>query len=199
MKLLRTLGFAAAATAAMAAANTAQADDIVIGMMCDRTGVTAVTGTVLCPGYHDYIALVNANGGIEGCSVKANEVDIEYKVPPAVEAYQRFKSDGAVLVSPFGTPMVAALLKRAPISTVSPPPAESPPRSMPNHKKTPATMSTARPTKVSKIDSRIGIPSLIICICLAALAAFAQTSFRAIRKQRPGHVRRMISFPGLTL
>ncbi len=111
MKLLRTLGFAAAATAAMAAANTAQADDIVIGMMCDRTGVTAVTGTVLCPGYHDYIALVNANGGIEGCSVKANEVDIEYKVPPAVEAYQRFKSDGAVLVSPFGTPMVAALLK----------------------------------------------------------------------------------------
>lgn len=111
MKLLQTMGFAAAAAAGLAAAGTAQAEDITIGMMCDRTGVTAVTGTVLCPGYHDYIALVNSKGGIEGCQIKANEIDIEYKVPPAVEAYQRFKSEGAVLVSPYGTPMVAALIK----------------------------------------------------------------------------------------
>tara|TARA_R110002096_G_scaffold105812_8_gene232818 strand:+ start:2135 stop:3346 length:1212 start_codon:yes stop_codon:yes gene_type:complete len=103
---------AAAATASLAAVNSAaQAKDILIGMMCDRTGPTAVTGTVLCPGYHDYIALVNSKGGIEGNKIIAQEIDIEYKVPPAIEAYQRFKSEGAVLVSPYGTPMVAALIK----------------------------------------------------------------------------------------
>lgn len=117
MKVLRTLGLAAMATAGLAAASAASAkDQVVIGMMCDRTGPTAVTGTALCPGYHDYIALVNKNGGLAtgkggSCEVVANEVDIEYKVPPAVDAYKRFKEQGAVLVSPYGTPMVAALIK----------------------------------------------------------------------------------------
>lgn len=111
MKFLRTLGLAAAATAGLAAVQSASAEDVVIGMMCDRTGPTAVTGTALCPGYHDYVSLVNSKGGVEGCMIKANEVDIEYKVPPAVDAYKSFKEQGAVLVSPYGTPMVAALIK----------------------------------------------------------------------------------------
>ncbi len=111
MTFLKTLGVAAAVTAGLAAATTANAKDLAIGMMCDRTGPTAVTGTVLCPGYHDYIDLVNSKGGVMGNKIVANEIDIEYKVPPAVEAYQRFKQDGAVLISPYGTPMVAALLK----------------------------------------------------------------------------------------
>ena len=49
MTFLKTLGMAAAVTAGLAAANAANAKDIRIGMMCDRTGPTAVTGTVLCP------------------------------------------------------------------------------------------------------------------------------------------------------
>ena len=76
MTFLRTLGVAAAVTAGLAAASAAQAKDIIIGMMCDRTGTTAVTGTVLCPGYHDYIALVNSKGGIMGNKIVANEIDI---------------------------------------------------------------------------------------------------------------------------
>src|SRR2546422_307548 len=31
--------------------------EIVIGVQCDRTGPTQIVGTVLCPGFHDYIAL----------------------------------------------------------------------------------------------------------------------------------------------
>ena len=100
---------AAAVTAGLASASTAQAKDILIGLMCDRTGPTAVTGTALCPGYHDYVALVNSKGGIGGNKVVVDEIDIEYKVPPAVEAYQRYKQNGAVLVAPYGTPIVAAL------------------------------------------------------------------------------------------
>jgi branched-chain amino acid transport system substrate-binding protein len=109
MTFLRTLGVAAAVTAGLASASTAQAKDLLIGLMCDRTGPTAVTGTALCPGYHDYVALVNSRGGIEGNKIVVDEIDIEYKVPPAVEAYQRYKQNGAVLVAPYGTPIVAAL------------------------------------------------------------------------------------------
>ena len=109
MSFLRTIGVAAAVTAGLASAGTAQAKDITIGLMCDRTGPTAVTGTVLCPGYHDYVALINSKGGVMGNKIIVDEIDIEYKVPPAVEAYQRYKAAGAVLVAPYGTPIVAAL------------------------------------------------------------------------------------------
>jgi branched-chain amino acid transport system substrate-binding protein len=93
-------------------ASTASAKDLVIGFMCDRTGPTSVTGTALCPGYHDYVNLVNSKGGIMGNKVVVNEIDHEYKVPPAVEAYQKFKTQNAVLVSPYGTPMVFALVQK---------------------------------------------------------------------------------------
>ena len=90
----------------------AQQKEIVIGMQCDRTGPTALVGTVLCPGYHDYIDLVNSKGGVEGYKIKVIEVDNEYKVPPAMEAHERFKKEGAVLDSVYGTPQIAALNKK---------------------------------------------------------------------------------------
>ena len=60
--------------------------EIVIGVQCDRTGPTQIVGTVLCPGFHDYVALVNSKGGVEGYTIKALEIDHEYKVPPGIEA-----------------------------------------------------------------------------------------------------------------
>src|SRR5881409_4122354 len=83
--------------------------EIVIGVQCDRTGPTQVVGTVLCPGFHDYIALVNSKGGVEGFKIKALEIDHEYKVPPAVESYERHKKDGAVTMAVYGTPQIYAL------------------------------------------------------------------------------------------
>lgn len=94
------------------ASATAQQKEIVIGMQCDRTGATQTVGVNLCPGYHDYISLVNSKGGIEGYKIKAIEIDHEYKVPPAVEAYERQKKDGAVLISLFGTPHTQALTQK---------------------------------------------------------------------------------------
>ena len=87
----------------------AQEKEVLIGLQCDRTGATQNVGTVLCPAYHDYIALVNSKGGIEGYKVKVEEIDHEYKVPPAMEAHERFKKDGEVLEALYGTPQTAAL------------------------------------------------------------------------------------------
>jgi len=83
--------------------------EVVIGFLCDRTGATQTVGVNLCPGYHDYIELVNRKGGVEGYKIHAIEIDHEYKVPQAVEAYERHKKEGAVLISLYGTPQTQAL------------------------------------------------------------------------------------------
>jgi branched-chain amino acid transport system substrate-binding protein len=83
--------------------------EIVIGLQCDRTGPTQIVGTVLCPGFHDYIALINSKGGVEGHPIKALEIDHEYKVPPGIEAYERHKKEGAVTMAVYGTPHIYAM------------------------------------------------------------------------------------------
>jgi branched-chain amino acid transport system substrate-binding protein len=99
-----------AATLGAAGPAGAQAKyDVVIGVQCDRTGATQIVGTVLCPAFHDYIALVNSKGGVEGHQIKAMEIDHEYKVPPAVESYERHKKEGAVTIAVYGTPQIYAL------------------------------------------------------------------------------------------
>ena len=85
------------------------AHEIVIGLQCDRTGATQTVGVVLCPGYHDYIRLVNSQGGVNGHKIKALEIDHEYKVPPGMEAYERHKKEGAVSILLYGTPHTQAL------------------------------------------------------------------------------------------
>jgi branched-chain amino acid transport system substrate-binding protein len=110
MRQLLTIVTALVLACSLAAPSHAQSKgDIVIGMQCDRTGPTQIVGTVLCPGFHDYIALINSKGGIEGHKIKAPEIDNEYKVPPAVESYERHKKEGAVTISVYGTPQIYAL------------------------------------------------------------------------------------------
>src|SRR5437016_14299747 len=72
--------------------------DIVLGFQCDRTGATQTVGVVICPGYHDYVDLVNANGGVLGHRLRVEEVDHEYKVPAAMDAYDGSKTAGPVVI-----------------------------------------------------------------------------------------------------
>jgi len=109
-KLLAAL--AGAAALVVSASAFAQKKEIVIGLQCDRTGPTQTVGVFLCPGYHDYIALVNSKGGVGGAMIKALEIDHEYKVPAAVESYERHKKEGAVLIGIYGTPQTLALTQR---------------------------------------------------------------------------------------
>jgi len=117
------LALALGATAGLGSPAAAQQKEVLIGMQCDRTGATQITGVVLCPAMHDYYDLINAGGGVEGYTIKADEIDNEYKVPQAVEAYQRQKQEGAVLMTLYGTPMTVALnqrLEEDKIATTSP-------------------------------------------------------------------------------
>jgi branched-chain amino acid transport system substrate-binding protein len=110
----RRLGTVLAAGTMALAANfaAAQDKDVVFGLQCDRTGATQTVGVFLCPGYHDYIALVNSKGGVEGFKIRVVEIDHEYKVPPAMEAHERFKKEGEVLECLYCTPQTAALAKK---------------------------------------------------------------------------------------
>src|SRR3954466_11491940 len=102
------------AVGALTLAGTASAQEkkVVIGVQCDRTGPTQIVGTVLCPAMQDYYSLINSKGGIEGYKIEAPEIDNAYKVPPAVEAYQNQKQQGAILMSLYGTPQTQALNER---------------------------------------------------------------------------------------
>jgi branched-chain amino acid transport system substrate-binding protein len=109
LTILTVLVLGASGALAPVASHAQSKGDIVIGLQCDRTGPTSIVGVVLCPAFHDYIALVNAKGGVEGYRIKAIEIDHEYKVPPAVESYERHKKEGAVTMAVYGTPQIYAL------------------------------------------------------------------------------------------
>jgi branched-chain amino acid transport system substrate-binding protein len=105
------MAVSAAATAGLGFIGIAGADqkEVMIGAQCDRTGPTQIVGVVICPAQQDYMDLVNSKGGIEGYKINYNELDNEYKVPPAVEEYERQKGAGAVSLMIYGTPQVQAL------------------------------------------------------------------------------------------
>jgi branched-chain amino acid transport system substrate-binding protein len=107
----RMLVLAAGAAGAvwLAGGAAAQQKEILIGTQCDRTGPTQIVGIRLCPAVQDYVNLINSKGGVEGFKLVAPEIDNEYKVPPAVEAYERQKQEGAVSMMIYGTPQTQAL------------------------------------------------------------------------------------------
>ena len=104
--------FVVALALGLAYVQPVQADEIVIGGQCDRTGPTRFVGTILCPGIGDYINLINKKGGVEGHTIRYIEVEHAYKVDRGVEAYERIKRDGGVATFDYGTPIVYALTPR---------------------------------------------------------------------------------------
>jgi branched-chain amino acid transport system substrate-binding protein len=83
--------------------------EVILGLQCDRTGSTRVLGLSFCGGFRDYVDLANSTGGIESHRIRVIEIDHEYKVPLAIEAYERHKKEGAVTVAVYGTPQLYAL------------------------------------------------------------------------------------------
>jgi branched-chain amino acid transport system substrate-binding protein len=97
----------------VAASAAAAADkEVVVGILCDRTGPTQGNGVIMCGAAEDYFQLVNSKGGVEGYRIRPIEIDAEYKVPQGVEAYERWKKEGAVLIMLYGTAHVQSLQQR---------------------------------------------------------------------------------------
>ena len=94
MRITVAAALGGAATLGFGDRASAQQKEIVIGAQCDRTGPTQLVGVVICPAQSDYFNLVNSKGGLNGFTLRYSELDNEYKVPPAVEEYERQKGEG---------------------------------------------------------------------------------------------------------
>jgi len=113
-RTLAALAFTGSAVAALWGAPNAAAQqkEILVGAQCDRTGPTQITGTVFCPAVQDYVNLINSKGGIGGYKIRIDEIDNNYQVPAAIEAYERHKQMGMVSHIIWGTPQALALNPR---------------------------------------------------------------------------------------
>jgi len=85
--------------------------EILHPMMVTRTGPFATASTGVTAGQQDYFTLVNAKGGVEGYKIVWEECEFEYKVPRALECYERYKGQWK-LVYPNSTPAIFALQDR---------------------------------------------------------------------------------------
>ncbi|HEX9490532.1 MAG TPA: ABC transporter substrate-binding protein, partial [Stellaceae bacterium] len=112
MRKMLALSIAAALTAVVPAAAQDKAP-IKVGTALDFTAVYTFVTAEYSQGQRDYIALVNARGGIKGHPVEIMVVDTGNQPQRGIEAYERFKSEGAVLVDFLSTPVSRAVVPRA--------------------------------------------------------------------------------------
>lgn len=106
-------GTAATALAGVSAPAFAQDKVVKIGMPMDFTKVYTFVTAEYAQGHRDYLTLVNDSGGAGGYKILADITDHGNDIPRAIEAYERMKREGAVLIDPLSTPVARALVPRA--------------------------------------------------------------------------------------
>src|SRR5580698_8973297 len=86
--------------------------EIIIGMMTDLSGVTAVQGTNAANSIRMAFDDINEKGGINGRKVRFIVEDMEYMVPKAVQAMNKLvnRDDIFLSISSGGTPQMDAVL-----------------------------------------------------------------------------------------
>jgi len=99
----------------MAVFLTAQAQDKLVkfGFAQDFTAVYTFVTVEYSQGQRDYLSLINERGGIKGYKFMGDIVDHGSSVPRGIEAYERFKREGVVVIDPLSTPVARALVPRA--------------------------------------------------------------------------------------
>ena len=97
---------------AIAATRGVTNTEVVIGMMSDLSGVTAVQGTNATNAIRMAFDDVNEKGGINGRKVHFIVEDMEYLVPKAVQAMNKLVNRDNIFLSLFsgGTPQMDAVL-----------------------------------------------------------------------------------------
>ena len=86
--------------------------EIVIGMMTDLSGVTAVQGSNAANSIRMAFDDINAKGGINGRKIRFIVEDMEYLVPKAVQAMNKLVNRDNIFlsISSGGTPQMDAVL-----------------------------------------------------------------------------------------
>lgn len=112
-RIFATLSLAAGLAAAAMSAAMAQDKVIKVGTALDFTAVYTFLTAEYSQGQRDYISLLNARGGIKGNPVEIMVVDTGNQPQRGIEAYERFKNEGAVLVDFLSTPVSRAVVPRA--------------------------------------------------------------------------------------
>lgn len=93
-----------------AGAATAQDAPIKFGLLQDFTAVYTFVSGEYNQGQQDYLALVNAEGGVDGHMVEAIVRDTGNQPQRGIEAYNRAREDGAILFDFLSTPVSRALV-----------------------------------------------------------------------------------------
>ncbi len=112
MKLISTLALGAGLALATASAQ-AQDKTIKIGFAEDFTKVYTFVTSEYNQGQRDYLSYINAKGGIAGHTFQANVVDTGNEPQRGIEAYERFKTEGVVMMDFLSTPVSRAIVPRA--------------------------------------------------------------------------------------
>ncbi len=97
---------------AVAATRGISDTEIIIGMMTDLSGVTAVQGTNAANSIRMAFDDINAKGGIHGRKIRFIVEDMEYQVPKAVQAMNKLVNRDNIFLSiaSGGTPQMDAVL-----------------------------------------------------------------------------------------
>jgi len=91
----------------------AETKTIKVGTALDFTKVYTFVTNEYSQGQRDYVSLLNGRGGIKGTPVELEIVDTGNEPQRGIEAYERFKNDGAVLTDFLSTPVSRAVVPRA--------------------------------------------------------------------------------------
>jgi branched-chain amino acid transport system substrate-binding protein len=86
---------------------------IKVGTALDFTKVYTFLTKEYSDGQRDYITYLNGRGGIKGTPVELEVVDTGNEPQRGIEAYERFKNEGAVLMDFLSTPVSKAVVSRA--------------------------------------------------------------------------------------
>jgi branched-chain amino acid transport system substrate-binding protein len=108
-----------AALTAGTSISQAQEKVVKFGFEQDFTVVYTFVTAEYSQGQRDYLSLVNERGGIKGYKITAEIVDHGSSVPRGIEAYERFKREGVVLIDPLSTPVARALVPRVMADKIS--------------------------------------------------------------------------------
>lgn len=111
--LRRTMQVMALAAGLGTGAAMAQDAPIKFGLLQDFTAVYTFVSGEYNQGQQDYLALVNAEGGIDGHKFEAIVRDTGNQPQRGIEAYNRAREEGAILFDFLSTPVSRALVDQA--------------------------------------------------------------------------------------